>query len=95
MSCKFIVCELGRHADFFRLGFTKKAEIFFFFTIAESVGKFQVQLKEILPFIKTSEDTKQLKHDVYEHKHKKRPGLLPVVQANIAFSKRGLEKVSL
>ena len=75
-------------------GLPKKTELFWFFTIdANQVHQFRVNLKKILPFIATSDDVQKKRNEINVWKQMRRPGLVKVSLANIAFSAHGLGKV--
>ena len=79
--------------DYCSIGFSKKAELFWFFEIVDAKD-FRIKLKDVVPLIKTSADAQQNRARIIKHKKSDAAGLVRVAQANIAFSKAGLKKVS-
>lgn len=78
-----------------RLGLPKKTQTFSFFRIDDKhVTDFRTQLLHLLPLITSSTDATGHRERIARHKRNKDAGLLSITGVNVAFSSRGLQKVS-
>lgn len=76
-------------------GLPKKNETFFFFRIVDAkVKDFAKSLGEVATHIAAAERTVESRKSIKLHIEQKKPGLVPMANANIAFSARGLAKVN-
>lgn len=75
-----------------RIGFPKKAEIFYFFQIKNDVQAFRTRLHKLVPLITSSEEVKSGRQRIINHRQN-HPQPLPIAFTNIAFSSKGLKKV--
>lgn len=76
-----------------RAGFPKKAEAFYFFEIKDNVQAFRTRLHALVPLITSNAAVTDGRKDIAEHRaHHAHP--LPIAFTNIAFSAKGLKKVS-
>lgn len=77
-------------------GLPKRVESFFFFQIVDGrVKDFCRSLKQVANEISHVDNTAQLRQEISDHKAARKDGsLVEMAGANIAFSWKGLQKVS-
>lgn len=75
-------------------GLPKKAETFFFFEIDKNVDAFRARLQKVVPLIASDKSVSTGREKIAAHR-KNHSGFLSVAFANISFSAKGLQKVSL
>jgi hypothetical protein len=77
-------------------GLPKRVELFFFFQIADGrVRDFCRSLKQVAKEISHVDNTAQMRKDINDNKAERKEGdIVEMAGANIAFSWRGLQKVS-
>ncbi|KAH6902594.1 peroxidase TAP [Coprinopsis sp. MPI-PUGE-AT-0042] len=75
-------------------GLPKKTELYYFFQILKA-DRFRQDLAKFVPLVKTAQGVIEDRKRIEDHKKKNKPGLVPVVGINIAFSHLGFQAMGV
>ncbi|KAH6902597.1 peroxidase TAP [Coprinopsis sp. MPI-PUGE-AT-0042] len=75
-------------------GLPKKTEYYYFFRILNA-ERFRVDLAKFAPHVKSAQEVIDDRKRIEDHKKKGKPGLVPVVGINVAFSHLGFQAMGV